>query len=73
MLTHISPFNKNRSTGSTKKSYPEVGENSENVAQDGSSDKGQTSNQTMSKDTKPRSVAAACHYFKGMLCLTAGS
>ena len=32
MLTPKSTFNKNRSFGSAKKSYPEVGNKSENVA-----------------------------------------
>ena len=68
-------FNKSRSFGSTKKSDPEVGKKSENVAQEKSSDMVQTSNQTMSKDRKPRSFAPVCHYCKipGMLCMTAGS
>ena len=63
-LTHKSTFNKNRFFGSTKKSYPEIGKKSENVAPEKSSDKGQTSNQTMSKDRKPRSFAPVCHYCK---------
>ena len=61
---HKSSFNKSRSFGSTRKSYPEVGKKSENVAPEKSSDKGQTSNQTMSKDRKPRSFAPVCHYCK---------
>ena len=44
MLTHKSTFNKSRSFGSTKKSNPEVGKKSENVAPEKSLDKGQTSN-----------------------------
>ena len=64
VLTHKSTFHKSRSFGSTKKSYPEVGKKSENVAPVKSSDKGQTSNQTMSKDRKPRSFAPVCHYCK---------
>ena len=75
-LSHKSTFNKSRSFGSTKKSYPKVGKKSKNVAPERSSDKGQTSNQTMSKDRKPRSFAPVCHYCKqnlGMLCLTVGS
>ena len=64
VLTHKSPFNKNRSFGPTKKSYPEVGKKSENVAPEKSSDKGQTSNQRMSKDRKPKSFAPVCHYCK---------
>ena len=63
-LNHKSTFNKNRSFSPTKKSYPEVGKKSENVAPEKSSDKGQTSNQTMSKDRKPRSFAPVCHYCK---------
>ena len=63
-LTHKPTFNKNRSFGPTKKSYPEVGKKSENVTSEKSSDKGQTSNQTMSKETKPRSFAPVCHYCK---------
>ena len=63
-LTHKSTFNKNRSFGSTKKSYLEVGKRSENVAQEKSSDKGQTSNQTMSKERKPKSFAPVYHYCK---------
>ena len=58
-LTHMSTFNKNRSSGSTKKSYPEV---EKKCTSSMSSDKGQTSNQTMSKDRKPRSFAPVCHY-----------
>ena len=61
-LTHKSTFNKNKSFGPAKKSYPEIGKKSENVAPEKSSDKGQTSNQTMSKDRKPRSFAPVCHY-----------
>ena len=57
-LTHQSTFNKNRCFGPTKKCYPEVGKKSENVAPE----KGQTSNQTMSMDRKPRSFAPVCHY-----------
>ena len=57
-LTHKSTFNKSRSFGPSKKSYPEVGKKSENVAPENSSDKGQTSNQTMSKDRKPRSFCS---------------
>ena len=41
-LTHKSTFNKSRSFGSTKKSYPEVGKKSENVAPEKCSDNGQT-------------------------------
>ena len=63
-LTHKSTFNKNKSFGPAKKSYPEMGKKSENVAPEKSSDKGQTSNQTMSKDRKPRSFAPVCHYCK---------
>ena len=63
-LTHKSTFNKNRSFGSTKKSYPEVGRKSENLAPEKKSDKVQTSNQTMSKNMKPRSFALVCHYCK---------
>ena len=63
-LTHKSTFNKNRSIGSTKKSYPEVAKTSENLAREKNSDKGQTSNQTMSKDKKPRSFALVCYYCK---------
>ena len=63
-LTHKSTFNKNKSFGPAKKSYPEIGKKSENVAPEKSSDKGQTSNQTMSKDRKPRSFAPVCHYCK---------
>ena len=59
-LTHKSTFNKNRCFGPTKKCYPEVGKKSENVAPE----KGQTSNQTMSMDRKPRSFAPVCHYCK---------
>ena len=44
-LTHKSTFNKSRSFGSTKKSYPEVAKKSDNVAPEKSSDEGQTSNQ----------------------------
>ena len=44
VLNHKSTFNKNRSFGSTKKSYPEGGKKSDNVAPEKSSDKGQTSN-----------------------------
>ena len=58
-LTHTSTFNKNKSFGPAKKSYPEIGKKSENIAPEKSSDKGQTSNQTMSKDRKPRSFAHA--------------
>ena len=61
-LTHKSTFNKSRSFGSTKKS--EVGKKYENVAPKKSSDKGQTSNQSMSKDRKHRSFAPVCHYCK---------
>ena len=57
-------FKKNRSFGLTKKSYPEVGTKSENVAPEKSSDKGQTLKQTMNKDRKPRSFAPVCHYCK---------
>ena len=64
VLTHKSTFNKNRSFGSTKKSYPEVGKKSENVAPEKSSDKGQTSSQTMSMDRKPKSFVPVCHYCK---------
>ena len=63
-LTHKSTFKKNKSFGPAKKSYPEIGKKSENVAPEKSSDKGQTSNQTMSKDRKPRSFAPVCHYCK---------
>ena len=63
-LTHKSTFNKNKSFGPAKKSYPEIGKKSENVAPEKSSDKGQTSNQIMSKDRKPRSFAPVCHYCK---------
>ena len=63
-LTPKSTFNKNRSFGSTKKSYPEVGRKSENAAPEDNSYKGQTSNQTMSKDRKLRSFAPVCHYCK---------
>ena len=63
-LTHKSTFNKNKSFGPAKRSYPEIGKKSENVAPEKSSDKGQTSNQTMSKDRKPRSFAPVCHYCK---------
>ena len=42
-LTHKSTFNKNRSLGPTKKSYPEVGKKSVNVAPEKGSDKSQTS------------------------------
>ena len=63
-LTHKSTFNKNKSFGPAKKSYPEIGKKSENIAPEKSSDKGQTSNQTMSKDRKPRSFAPVCHYCK---------
>ena len=45
-----STFNKSRSFGFTMKSFPEVGKNSKNIAPEKSSDKGQTSNQTMRKD-----------------------
>ena len=64
VLTHKFTVNKSRSFGSTKKSYPEAGKKFENVAPEKSSDKGQTSNQTMSKDRKPRSFAPVCHYCK---------
>ena len=40
-LTHKSTFNTSRSFGPAKKSYPEVGRKSENVAPEKSSDKGQ--------------------------------
>ena len=50
-LTHKSTFNKSRSFGSSKKSYPEVGRKSENLAPEKSSDKGQSSNQTINKDS----------------------
>ena len=63
-LKPMSTFNKSRLFGSTKKSYPEVGKKSKNVAPEKSSDKGQTSNQTMSKDRKPRSFAPVSHYCK---------
>ena len=63
-LTHKSTFNKSRSFGPTKKSYPEVGKKSENVAPEKSSDKSQTSHQIISKDRKPRSFALVCHYCK---------
>ena len=63
-LTHKSTFNKTKSFGPAKKSYPEVGKKSENVPPEKSSDKGQTSNQTVSKDRKPRSFAPVCHYCK---------
>ena len=63
-LTHKSTFNKNKSFGPAKMSYPEIGKKSENVAPEKSSDKGPTSNQTMSKDRKPRSFAPVCHYCK---------
>ena len=63
-LTHKSTFNKNKSFGPAKKSYPEIGKKSENVAPEKSSDKGQTSSQTMSKDRKARSFAPVCHYCK---------
>ena len=65
-LSHKSTFNNyyNRSFSSRKKSYPEVGNKSENVAPEKSSDKGQISNLTMSKDRKPRSFAPVCHYCK---------
>ena len=63
-VTRKSTFNKSRSFGPAKKSYPEVGKKSENVAPEKSSDKGQTSNQTMSKDRRPRSFAPVCHYCK---------
>ena len=56
-LTHKSTFNKNKSFGPAKKSYPEIGKKSENVAPEKSSDKGQTSK-------KPRSFAPVCHYCK---------
>ena len=55
---------KSRSFGSTQKSYPEVGRKSENLDPEKSSDKGQTSNQTMSKDRKPKSFAPVCRYCK---------
>ena len=64
MLTHKSTFNKSRFFGSTNNSYAKVGKKSENVAPEKSSDKGQTSNQTMNKDRKPRSFAPVCHYCK---------
>ena len=64
VLTHKSTFNKSRSFGPAKKSYPEVGKKSENVAPEKSSDKDQNSNQRMSKDRKPRSFAPVCHYCK---------
>ena len=64
MLTHKSTFNKSRPFSSTKMSYPEIGKKPENEAPEKSSDKGQTSNQTMSKDRKPRSFAHVCHYCK---------
>ena len=67
MLTHKSTFNKNGFFGPAKKSYPEVGKKSENVAPEKSSDMGQTSNQTMSKDRKPIIVRNL-----GKLCLTVG-
>ena len=63
-LTHKSTFNKNRSFGSTKISYPEIGKRPENVAPEKSLNKGQTPNQAMSKDMKPRSFAPVCHYCK---------
>ena len=63
-LTHKSTFNKGRSFSPTTKSYREVGKKSENVAPEKSSNKSQTSNQTMSKDRKPRSFAPVCHYCK---------
>ena len=50
--------------GPIKKSFPKVGKKSENIAPEKSSDKGQTSNQTMSKDRKPRAFAPVCHYCK---------
>ena len=62
-LTQKYTFNKSRSFGSTKKSYPEVNRKSENVAPEKGSDKGQTSHKTMSKDRKPRSFAPL-HYCK---------
>ena len=64
VLTHRSTFKKSRSFGPTKKFYPEVGKKSENEVPENSSDKHQTSNQTMSKDRKPRSFAPVCHYCK---------
>ena len=63
-LTQKSTFNKNKSFGPAKKSYPELGKKPENVAPEKSSYKGQTSNWTMSKDRKPRSFAPVCHYCK---------
>ena len=63
-LTHKSTFNKNKFFGPAEKSYQEIGKKSENVATEKSSDKDQTSNQTMSKDRKPRSFPAVCHYCK---------
>ena len=51
--TQKSTFKKNRFFDSTKKSYPEVGRKSENVAPEKSTDKGLTVNQTMGKDSKP--------------------
>ena len=45
-------------------SYHEVGKKSGNLAPEKSSDKGQTSNQTTSKDRKSRSFPPVCHYCK---------
>ena len=64
MLTHKSTFSKNGFSGSMKKSYPEVEKTSKMYLKKQSSDKGQTSNQIMSKDRKPRSFAPVGHYFK---------
>ena len=44
--THQSTFNRNRSFGSTKKSYPEIRKKSENEVPKNSLNKGKTSNQT---------------------------
>ena len=69
-LAHNSTFNKSRSHGFTKKSYPKVGKKFENVAPVKSSDKGQTSNQT-NPDSLP--LYAIIVRNLGMLCLTVGS
>ena len=44
-----------------QESQTRVGKKSGNVTPEKSSDKGQTSNQTMSKDRKPGSFASVCH------------
>ena len=44
--------------------YPNLGRKSKNVTPKKSSDKGQTLNQTLSKERKPRCFAPVCQYCK---------